>query len=52
MLMYLMLASPVRCAKNIRFCQDLKAMIKEHPERHILKSKKAKLDALGYQLNI
>lgn len=52
MMMYLMLASPVRCAENVRFCQDLKAMIEEHPEKHLLRSKKAKLDALGYQLNI
>ena len=43
MLVYLMLASPVRCAENVRFFQDLKAMIEEHPEKHILRSKKAKL---------
>ena len=52
MLVHLMLASPVRCAENQRFCQDLKAMIEEHPEKHILRTKKAKLEALGYQLNI
>lgn len=52
MLMYLMLASPVRCAENVRFCQDLRAKIEEHPEKHLLRSKKAKLEALGFQLNI
>ena len=52
MLVYLMLASHVRCVENQRFCQDLKAMIEEHPEKHLLRSKKAKLEALGYQLNI
>ena len=52
MLMYLMLASPVKCAENMRFCLDLKAKIEEHPDKHLLRSKKAKLEDLGYQLNI
>ena len=52
MLMYLMLASPNQSDENKRFCQDLEAMINEHPERHLLRSKKAKLEALGYHLNI
>jgi hypothetical protein len=52
MLMYLMLASPIKRTENKRFCQDLEAMINEHPERHLLRSKKEKLEALGYQLNI
>ena len=52
MLIYLMLASAVNCAENQRFCQDLKAMIEEHREKHQLRSKKAKLEALGFHLNI
>ena len=50
--LYLMLASPVKCAKNMRFCLDMKAKIEEHPGKHLLRSKKTKLEALYYQLNI
>jgi hypothetical protein len=52
MLMYLLLASPVKSAENQRFCQDLRAMIEKHPEKHLLRSKKAKIEGLGYHLNI
>jgi hypothetical protein len=52
MLVYLMLASPVNCAENMRFCIDLKAKIEDHPEKHLLKSKRTKLEGLGVHLNI
>lgn len=52
MLMYLMLASPIKSDENKRLCQDLEAMINEHPETHLLRSKKAKIENLGYHLNI
>lgn len=52
MLGYIMMASPIKSAENMRLCLDLKAMIEEHPDKHLLRSKKAKLEALGYHLNI
>ena len=52
MLMYFVLASPIKTAENVRFCKDLRAKIEQHPEKNLLKSKRTKLDALGYKLNI
>lgn len=52
MLMYLILASPIKRAENKICSQDLERMINEHPERHLLRTKKAKIEALGYHLNI
>lgn len=52
MLGYLMMVSPIKSAENVRFCLYLKAMIEEHPDKHLLRSKRAKLEALGYKLDI
>ncbi|PWA66883.1 Copia protein [Artemisia annua] len=52
MLMYFMMASPIKTAENVRFCKDLRAKIEGHPEKNLLKSKRTKLEALGYKLNI
>jgi hypothetical protein len=52
MVSYLMLASPIQSGVNQRFCMDLRAKIEKHPEKHLLRSKKAKIEGLGYHLNI
>ena len=52
MVTYLMLASPIPSGANQRFCKDLREKIEKHPEKHLLRSKKAKIEGLGYHLNI
>ncbi|GJT82954.1 hypothetical protein Tco_1057296 [Tanacetum coccineum] len=50
-LSYLVSASMVKTAKNERFNMKLRKLISEHPDQERLKSKKVKLEALGYELN-
>ena len=51
MLGFLTMASPLKSPENVKFCQDLKRKINEHPDQHELQSKKPKLEALGIKLN-
>jgi hypothetical protein len=51
MLGFLMMASPLKSPENVKFCQDLKRKIREHPDQQELQSKKPKLEALGIKLN-
>ncbi|GKE13906.1 hypothetical protein Tco_1421483, partial [Tanacetum coccineum] len=47
---YLVMASMVKTEENARFSLKLKKMIVDHPDQDKLKSKKVKLEALGYHL--
>ncbi|GJX48475.1 hypothetical protein Tco_0273665 [Tanacetum coccineum] len=47
---YLVAASMVQSPKNARFSMKLKKLIAEHPDQEKLKSKKVKLEALGYEM--
>ncbi|GJX11823.1 hypothetical protein Tco_0201682 [Tanacetum coccineum] len=48
---YLVAASMVKSPENARFILKLKKLIAEHPDQDMLKSKKVKLEALGYEMN-
>ncbi|GJV73266.1 hypothetical protein Tco_1493261 [Tanacetum coccineum] len=48
---YLVAASMVQSPENARFSMKLKKLIAEHPDQEKLKSKKVKLEALGYEMN-
>ncbi|GJT81902.1 hypothetical protein Tco_1056244 [Tanacetum coccineum] len=48
---YLVAASMVQSPKNARFSMKLKKLITEHPDQEKLKSKKVKLEALGYEMD-
>ncbi|GJW02165.1 hypothetical protein Tco_1561021 [Tanacetum coccineum] len=48
---YLVAASMVQSPKNARFNMKLKKLIAEHPDQEKLKSKKVKLEALGYEMD-
>ncbi|GKC11161.1 hypothetical protein Tco_1007943, partial [Tanacetum coccineum] len=48
---YLVAASMVQSPKNARFGMKIKKLIAEHPDQEKLKSKKVKLEALGYEMN-
>ncbi|GKC14412.1 hypothetical protein Tco_1011194 [Tanacetum coccineum] len=48
---YLVAASMVKSPENARFSLKLKKLIAEHPDQEKLKSKKVKLEALGYEMN-
>ncbi|GJY65698.1 hypothetical protein Tco_0467936 [Tanacetum coccineum] len=48
---YLVSASMVQSPKNARFNMKLKKLIAEHPDQEKLKSKKVKLEALGYEMD-
>ncbi|GKB79013.1 hypothetical protein Tco_0945908 [Tanacetum coccineum] len=48
---YLVAASMVQLPENARFNMKLKKLIDEHPDLEKLKSKKVKLEALGYEMN-
>ncbi|GJS46873.1 retrovirus-related pol polyprotein from transposon TNT 1-94 [Tanacetum coccineum] len=48
---YLIAASMVKSPENARFSLKLKKLIVEHPDQEKLKSKKVKLEALGYEMN-
>ncbi|GJU42366.1 hypothetical protein Tco_1195323 [Tanacetum coccineum] len=51
LLSYLVVASMVKSPENARFSMKLKKLIAEHPDQEKLKSKKVKLEALGYEMN-
>nr|GEX62990.1 copia protein [Tanacetum cinerariifolium] len=48
---YLVDAFMVKSPENARFSLKLKKLIAEHPDQKKLKSKKVKLEALGYEMN-
>ncbi|GJU49367.1 hypothetical protein Tco_1218922 [Tanacetum coccineum] len=48
---YLVAASIVKSPENARFSLKLKKLITEHLDQEKLKSKKVKLEALGYEMN-
>ncbi|GJU33013.1 hypothetical protein Tco_1176602 [Tanacetum coccineum] len=47
---YLVMASMVKTKENARFSLKLRKMIVDHPDHDKLKSKKVKLEALGYHV--
>ncbi|GJV47889.1 hypothetical protein Tco_1438101, partial [Tanacetum coccineum] len=47
---YLVAASLVKSPENARFNMKLRKLIAEHPDQEKLKSKKVKLEALGYNM--
>nr|GEU50933.1 hypothetical protein [Tanacetum cinerariifolium] len=51
LLSYLVAASMVKSPENARFSMKLKKLIAEHPDKEKLKSKKVKLEALGYNMD-
>ncbi|GJS14994.1 hypothetical protein Tco_0409466 [Tanacetum coccineum] len=48
---YLVMASKVKTEENARFSLKLRKLIADHPDQEKLKSKKVKLEALGYQID-
>nr|GEY45717.1 hypothetical protein [Tanacetum cinerariifolium] len=48
---YLVAASMVKSPENARFSMKLRKLIVEHPNKEKLKSKKVKLEALGYKID-
>nr|GEV21130.1 hypothetical protein [Tanacetum cinerariifolium] len=48
---YLVAASMVKSPENARFSMKLRKLITEHPDQEKLKSKKVKLEALGYNMD-
>ncbi|GJX29310.1 hypothetical protein Tco_0237389 [Tanacetum coccineum] len=48
---YLVAASMVKSTENARFSMKLGKLIAEHPDQEKLKSKKVKLEALGYKMD-
>ncbi|GKD60680.1 hypothetical protein Tco_1298189 [Tanacetum coccineum] len=48
---YLVMASMVKTKENARFSQKLRKLITDHPDQEKLKSKRVKLEALGYQID-
>ncbi|GJV94736.1 hypothetical protein Tco_1546313 [Tanacetum coccineum] len=48
---YLVAASMVKSTKNARFNMKIRKLIVEHPDQEKLKSKKVKLEALGYKMD-
>ncbi|GJY11512.1 hypothetical protein Tco_0379697 [Tanacetum coccineum] len=48
---YLVMASMIKTQENVRFSLKLRKLIAEHPDQEKLKSKKVKLEALGYNLD-
>ncbi|GJY88093.1 retrovirus-related pol polyprotein from transposon TNT 1-94 [Tanacetum coccineum] len=50
LLTYLMMASNVSTPTNQRFCLALRSLIYNHPDKEKLKSKKVKLEDVGYSL--
>ncbi|GJR83073.1 hypothetical protein Tco_0153858 [Tanacetum coccineum] len=45
------IALMIKTLENVRFCLKLKKLIAEHPDQEKLKSKRVKLEALGYKLD-
>ncbi|GJZ67019.1 hypothetical protein Tco_0630259 [Tanacetum coccineum] len=48
---YLVMASMVKTEENARFSLKLRKLIADHPDQEKLKSKRVKLEALGYQID-
>nr|GEU85950.1 hypothetical protein [Tanacetum cinerariifolium] len=48
---YLISASMVQSPENVRFSMKLKKLIAKNPDQENLKSKKVKLEALGYEMD-
>ncbi|GJY57253.1 hypothetical protein Tco_0456368, partial [Tanacetum coccineum] len=48
---YLVMASMIKTQGNARFSLKLRKLIAEHPNQEKLKSKRVKLEALGYKLD-
>ncbi|GJY88230.1 hypothetical protein Tco_0502858 [Tanacetum coccineum] len=48
---YLVMASIIKTQENARFSLKLRKLIAEHPDQESLKSKRVKLEALGYKLD-
>nr|GEW09581.1 retrovirus-related Pol polyprotein from transposon TNT 1-94 [Tanacetum cinerariifolium] len=48
---YMVIASIVKTEENARFFLKLRKLIADHPDQEKLKSKKVKLEALGYQID-
>jgi hypothetical protein len=44
---YFFMAKPIKNEANAKFYHDLNNKIKEHPDRHLLNSKRAKLESMG-----
>nr|GEY62778.1 hypothetical protein [Tanacetum cinerariifolium] len=51
LLTYLVMASNIITPENISICLKLRKMIIEHPDQEKLKSKKVKLESVGYKLD-
>nr|GEX61397.1 hypothetical protein [Tanacetum cinerariifolium] len=51
MVSYLVMVSMMKTLENARFCLKLKKLIGEYHDQEKLKSKKVKLEALGYKLD-
>nr|GEV37282.1 hypothetical protein [Tanacetum cinerariifolium] len=51
LVLYLVMASMVKTKENARFSQKLRKLITDHPDQENLKSKKVKLEELGYQID-
>ncbi|GKB80349.1 hypothetical protein Tco_0947244 [Tanacetum coccineum] len=47
---YLVMDSMVKTKENVRFSLKLRKLIADHPDQDKLKSKKVKLEALGYHV--
>nr|GEZ34178.1 copia protein [Tanacetum cinerariifolium] len=48
---YLVMASMIKTSENAKFGLKLRKLITEHPDQEKLKSKRVKLEALGYMLD-
>nr|GFA32079.1 hypothetical protein [Tanacetum cinerariifolium] len=48
---YLVAASMFKSSKNKIFSMKLRKLVVEHPDQEKLKSKKVKLEALGYKID-
>nr|GEV06703.1 hypothetical protein [Tanacetum cinerariifolium] len=51
LLTYLVMTSNITTPESTRFCLKLRKMIAEHPDQEKLKSKKVKMESVGYKLD-
>ncbi|GJU84620.1 hypothetical protein Tco_1292166 [Tanacetum coccineum] len=51
LVLYLVMASMVKTEENARFSLKLRKLIADHPDQEKVKSKRVKLEALGYQID-
>ncbi|GKC87620.1 hypothetical protein Tco_1148269 [Tanacetum coccineum] len=51
LLSYIMMATNINTPENQRFYAVMRSMIDSHPDKEKLKSKRVKLEAIGYSLN-